>query len=255
MVPPHLLAAVSLYRTLRGVGPPSPPISCTSRFRSPHIHQPATAVMLFTGKAAGLALLSLGLVARQAAAVENCLDLLSAVGTATGSTTTTVTLEADITCETHIEIATSQNVEITSAATGPHTLTVGSLFAGSTASESMGASSLIVNEGTLTLDGVNFATESLDGNRAIYNSGTLSVVDCEFNLFHDGGFIDEGGAVSGFEQQPLCPFTAVVHCTVCHHSERHVDCTLWSSSCSYSSSPRPSFSVKIRTEHSSPGPT
>ena len=159
--------------------------------------------MVFSCKAVSVALLMLGLVARQAAAVENCLDLFSAVNEATGTFTTTITLEADFACEIGIEIATSQNVEITSAATGPHTLTIGVGFAGSTATESTGGASLLVNEGTLTLDGVNFATESLDGNRAIYNSGTLSVVDCEFNLFHDGGFIDEGGAVSGLSSSNL----------------------------------------------------
>eukprot|EP00752_Nemacystus_decipiens_P011906 g10557.t1 len=153
------------------------------------------AKMVFTGKTTGFALLALGLAARRSAAVETCLDLISAVEAATG-TATTVTLEADITCETHIEIAVSQEVVITSADTGPHTLTIGTLFAGATATEQTGAASLIINDGTLTINGVNFANEEGgDGNRAIYNTGTLTVVDSEFNLFHDGAFIDEGGAI------------------------------------------------------------
>lgn len=146
--------------------------------------------MLFTPKTAGLALLSLGLAAMQAAAVEDCL----ALGTAISSGTSTITLEADITCETHLDIGVSQDITITSDATsGPHTITIGGLFAGTT--EASGGGSLFVNEGTLTLNGVNFLTEAPDGNRAVYNTGTLSVVDCEFELFHDGGFLNEGGAV------------------------------------------------------------
>ena len=153
--------------------------------------------MVFSSKAAGLILLWLGLAARQAGAVDNCLDLVTAVESATGTNATTITLEADIVCNTHIEISTSQNVEIMSDAAGPHTLTIGVQFAGAQATEATGAASLIINQGTLSINGVNFATESLDGTRAIYNSGTLSVLASEFNLFHDGGFINEGGAVSG----------------------------------------------------------
>ena len=92
-------------------------------------------MMVFSFKAVGLILLSLGLAARQAAAVHNCLGLINEVAAATGTFTTTVTLEADFRCEAHIDISTSQNVEITSAATGPYTLTIGPLFAGSTATE------------------------------------------------------------------------------------------------------------------------
>eukprot|EP00752_Nemacystus_decipiens_P011910 g10561.t1 len=163
----------------------------------------------------GLALLALGLAARQSAAVETCLDLISAVQAATGTATTTVTLEADITCETRIEIATSQNLEIASAATGPYTMTIGTLFAGAAATEQTGAASLILNEGTLTINGVNFANaEGGDGNRAIHNTGTLSVVDSVFNLFHDGAFIDEGGAVFSDSSSTVditgCTFTSNV---------------------------------------------
>eukprot|EP00903_Cladosiphon_okamuranus_P014004 g13023.t1 len=150
--------------------------------------------MVFPRKLSGYALLSLGLAARQAAAVENCPELITAIGQVTGSASTTITLEANIACETFIEISASQVVEITSAAdTGPHTISVGAGFSGSL--EDTGGSSLIFNKGELTLNGVNFGRASVDGYRAIYNTGTLTVVDCEFSLYHDGAFVNEGGAI------------------------------------------------------------
>lgn len=152
--------------------------------------------MVFTSKTVGFALLSLGFAARQAAAVSDCGAINTAIS---AGGTVTITLEADIVCVEHIPISTSQTVEITSdGTTGPHTLTIGTQFAGGVASEADGGTSLIFNEGDLTINGVNFAmAEDAEGYRTIFNSGTLSVVNCEFDLFHNGAYIDEGGAVSG----------------------------------------------------------
>ena len=124
-------------------------------------------------------------------AVEPCTDLIAEIGAISG--TGSVDIDADMTCVEYIEIAASQDITIS----GPYTVTIGAGFAGSTAAE--GGGSLIVNEGTLKLDGITFKTMASDGNRAVWNKGTLSVVDCSFELFqpfNNGTYLNEGGAVS-----------------------------------------------------------
>ncbi|CAM9484228.1 unnamed protein product [Ectocarpus sp. 8 AP-2014] len=145
--------------------------------------------MELTRKSAGLALFFLGLAARQASAVTTCLELLIAVENI--SVTGTVELESGFTCDAHITVAASQDVTIS----GAYTITLGALFAGSTATDA--GSSLFVNEGTLELDGITFATEATGGNRAVRNAGTLSVVGCTFELFPSGGgeFLARGGVI------------------------------------------------------------
>ncbi|CBJ26272.1 polymorphic outer membrane protein [Ectocarpus siliculosus] len=105
--------------------------------------------------------------------------------------TGTVELESGFTCDAHITVDASQDVTIS----GAYTITLGALFAGSTATDAGG--SLFVNEGTLELDGITFATEATDGNRAVWNGGTLSVVGCTFELFPSGGgeFLARGGVI------------------------------------------------------------
>jgi len=147
--------------------------------------------MVFASKTMGLALLSLA--ARRAMAVEvgTCEELIAAVGDIAGSGTIEVT--ADIECPDDFSIAAAQDVTIT----GPATITIGADFTPSTAESTGGGGSLIVNQGTLELNGLTFKTlDTTTGNRAILNEGTLTVVECSFELFHSEGFISEGGAVS-----------------------------------------------------------
>ena len=146
--------------------------------------------MVFTSKTAGLALLSLGLAARQAMAVDTCADLISEVGLVSG--TGAIEITADLECPSHFEIASSQDVTITG---GGFTITIGAGFAGSTLEDS-GGGSLIVNEGTLTLEGITFKTLDTNGNRAVWNKGELHVLECTFELGHDGAYLDDGGVVS-----------------------------------------------------------
>ncbi len=144
--------------------------------------------MAFTSKIMGLALLSLA--ARQAMAVDNCPDLIDEIGAISGSGTVEIT--ADIECATDITIAAAQDVTIT----GPATITMGLGFA-ATSEEFSGGGSLIVNQGTLELNGLTFKTlDQTTGNRAVLNQGTLTVVECGFELYHSGAYITEGGAVS-----------------------------------------------------------
>ncbi|CAN0024992.1 unnamed protein product, partial [Ectocarpus fasciculatus] len=143
--------------------------------------------MELTRKTAGLALFFLGLGARQASAVTTCADLITAVGDISG--TGTVELEGDITCVEHISVAASQDVTVS----GAYTITLGAAFAGSTTTDA--GSSLFENEGTLKLVGITFATLATDGNRAVWNTGTLSVEGCTFELYRSGALLSRGGVI------------------------------------------------------------
>ncbi|CAM9713187.1 unnamed protein product, partial [Ectocarpus fasciculatus] len=144
--------------------------------------------MGFTRKTAGLALLFLGLGARQASAVSTCADLIDAVGAISG-TAGTVGLEGDITCFEHIPVTASQDVTVS----GAYTITLDAAFAGSTTTDAGG--SLFENEGTLKLVGITFKTSATDGNRAVWSTGTLSVEGCTFELYPSGAFLSRGGVI------------------------------------------------------------
>ncbi|CAB1108518.1 unnamed protein product [Ectocarpus sp. CCAP 1310/34] len=141
--------------------------------------------MVLTRKSAGLALLFLGLAARQASAVTSCLDLITAVDAIFD--TGTIELEGGFTCDIFITVTAGQDVTIS----GAYTITIGAGFAGSTGADG----SLFVNEGGLKLDGITFATETTDGNRAVWNVGTLSVEGCTFELYPTGAFLSRGGVI------------------------------------------------------------
>lgn len=140
--------------------------------------------MVFTPKSAGLALFSLGLLAaRGATAVSNCDGLIDAVGV-----TANVVLESDFTCDEAVTVGAGQTVTVTG---GEHVITIDPDFAGA-------VSSLFVNEGTLTLDGVTVKSQAAGGVRAVYNEGDLSLAGCTFaSLFGTASsMLSTGGVVS-----------------------------------------------------------
>lgn len=125
--------------------------------------------MVFTSnKSAGLALaLSLGLAARGATAVSNCNGLIDAIGV-----TANIALESDFSCTEEIKVGSGTTVTVS----GPHVITVHPDF-----TSSSGVSSLFVNEGSLTLDGVTVESQAAAGIRAVHNEGDLSLAGCTFS--------------------------------------------------------------------------
>lgn len=150
---------------------------------------------MIVSKTAGLALFSLALAARYAMAVDTCVDLITEV--AAIASVGVVSVDADFSCSAQIEIAASQMVTIT----GPATITIGVGFAGD-------SFSLFVNDGSLTLQEISFESDALEGNRAVWNTGSLSVEGCSFEGLHGDGTIstilEQGGAVSGECRQEIC---------------------------------------------------
>ncbi|CAM9804479.1 unnamed protein product [Scytosiphon promiscuus] len=139
--------------------------------------------MVSTPKTAGLALFSLALAARYATAVDNCPDLI----TAASSGTETITIETDFSCSDQIEIAASQTVTITGSAT----ISIAAGYASDT--------SLFVNDGTLTLEGLTIVSSAAVGVRAVRNTGTLTVDGCSFTGLNgsggEGTILDQGGVI------------------------------------------------------------
>ena len=142
--------------------------------------------MVFTPKSSGLALLSLGLLAaRRATAVSNCAGLIDAIGVSA-----TIVLESDFSCSSAINVGPGESVSVS----GPHVITIDADFEAEST-----ASSLFVNEGSLTLDGVTVESEKAGGVRAVHNEGELSLVGCTFtSLFGTvNSMLSMGGVVSG----------------------------------------------------------
>eukprot|EP00752_Nemacystus_decipiens_P002934 g2729.t1 len=127
--------------------------------------------MVFTPgtMSAGLALFSLGLAAKGATAVSNCAGLIDAIGVSA-----TIILESDFSCSEAINVGGGETVSVS----GPHVITIDADFDVDAASTS---SSLFVNEGSLTLDGVTVESQSAAGIRAVHNEGDLILVDCTFS--------------------------------------------------------------------------
>lgn len=142
--------------------------------------------MVFITKTAGFVLSFFALAARYAWAVDNCDDLASAVSAI--ATEGTIAIEGDFSCASEIVIFASHTVTIT----GEYTISIGAGF-------STEASSLFVNDGSLTLQGLTFESEVSEGNRAVWNTGTLTVDSCSFKSLQGNGlqtsFLDFGGAV------------------------------------------------------------
>lgn len=142
--------------------------------------------MVFSPKSAGLAL-SLGLAARGATAVSNCAGLIDAIGVSA-----TVVVESDFSCSKEITIAPDVTVNVS----GPHMITIAADFVADAATTD---SSLFVNEGSLTLDGITVESQAALGIRAVHNEGDLSLVGCTFSSLSGtrDSMLSVGGVVSG----------------------------------------------------------
>lgn len=143
--------------------------------------------MVFVPKSAGLALFSFGLAARRATAVSNCDGLIDAIGV-----TADIVLEDSFSCTQEINIGDSESVTIS----GPHVITIDTPFSSS-------VSSLFVNDGSLTLDGVTVESQGGAGVRAVHNAGDLSLEGCTFTALFGttDSMLSTGGVVSGRQKK------------------------------------------------------
>lgn len=151
--------------------------------------------MTVASKAVGLSF-ALGLIARQATAVDftTCETLRTAVAAASAATTFTIAGDLDD-CAGSIVISGTTTID-----GGGHTLTISPTFL--TDSSSVGSGLFVVEAGgTLELNDVTVTTTSdveSEGVRGIYNEGTLTVNNCVFSKLNTNtaAFVDKGAAVS-----------------------------------------------------------
>lgn len=151
--------------------------------------------MIAIMRTAGMSLLALGYAVQHATAadVDTCDALKAAVEDASGPITITI---SGFSCATTITIASGQEITIDA---NEKTITVAEAFVGS---DTVDGYSVFVNEGTLTLENVNFNEENApvdsEGVRAVHNKGTLTVTNCDFTKLNQRTTPTlNGGAVSG----------------------------------------------------------
>lgn len=153
--------------------------------------------MTVASKAVGLSF-ALGLIARQAMAVDyiTCETLRTAIEAASAAATFTIGADLEE-CTGSIVISGTTTID-----GGGHTITISPTFL--TDSNALGSGLFVVEAGgTLELNDVTITTTSdveSEGVRGIYNEGTLTVNNCVFSKLNtnvaDDAFVDRGAAVS-----------------------------------------------------------